>query len=89
MRLYCIRPRAIRQDAGNSVLRLSTWIHSTVHAVAIIPWNSKRQKNRSCLPPTWTKEELGKRSAIERYFGRVFLCFHVQRLLPCGLSAIA
>jgi hypothetical protein len=42
------------------------------------PWNPKRQKNRSCLLPTWTKEELGKRSGIERFFGRVFLFFHLQ-----------
>jgi len=27
------------------------------------------------LPPTWTKEELGKRSSIERFFGRIFLFF--------------
>src|SRR5438132_14232918 len=34
--------------------------HAVLGAVAIIPWNPKSQKNRSCLPPTWTKEELGK-----------------------------
>src|SRR5215471_10937534 len=27
----------------------------------------------------WTKEELGKRSSIERFFGRVFLFFRLQR----------
>src|SRR6266480_6164614 len=48
-----------------------------------------RQKNRSCLPPTWTKGELGKRSSIERFFGRVFLFFHLQRPPLCGWSAIA
>ncbi len=48
-----------------------------------------RQKNRSCLPPTWTKEELGKRSGIERFFGRVFLFFHLQRPPLSGWSAIA
>ena len=48
-------------------LRSSTWIHATLGAVAVVPWNPKRQKNRSCLPPTWTKEELGKRSSIERF----------------------
>src|ERR1700682_5079533 len=58
-------------------------------AVAVIPWNPKRQKNRSCLPPTWTKEELGKRSSIERFFGRVFLFFHLQRPPLWGWSAIA
>lgn len=25
------------------------------------------QRNRSCLPPTWTKEELGKRSGTLRF----------------------
>ena len=48
-----------------------------------------RSANRSCLPPTWTKEELGKRSAIERFFGRVFLFFHLQRPPLCGWSEIA
>jgi hypothetical protein len=37
---------------------------------------------------TWTKEELGKRSSIERFFGRVFLFFHLQRPPLCGWSAI-
>jgi hypothetical protein len=54
-----------------------------------VPWNPKRQKNRSCLPPTWTKEELGKRGAIERFFGRVFLFFRLQRPPLSGWSTIA
>ena len=37
---------------------------------------------------TWTKKELGKRSAIERNFGRVFLFFHLQRPPLVGWSAI-
>ncbi len=53
------------------------------------PGTGTRQKYRSCLPPTWTKEELGKRSALERFFGRVFLCLHLQRPPLCGWSAIA
>ena len=53
------------------------------------PVESQNQKNRSCLPPTWTKEELGKRSSIERFFGRVFLFFHLQRPPLCGWSEIA
>jgi Transposase DDE domain len=73
--LYHIRPRAIRLDAAYWGLRLIAWIHGILGAVAVIPWNPKRQKNHSCLPPTWTKEELGKRSSIERLFGRVFLFF--------------
>jgi transposase len=88
MRLYPIRPRIIRLDAAYWGLRLIAWIHSTLHAVAVVPWNPKRQLNRSCLPPTWTKAELGKRSAIERFFGRLFLFFHLQRPPLCGWSAI-
>jgi len=89
VRLYPIRPRIIRLDAAYWGLRLIAWIHATLRAVAVIPWNPKRQKNRSCLPPTWTKDELGKRSSIERFFGRVFLFFHLQRPPLCGWSAIA
>lgn len=60
--------------------------------VAVIPWNPKRQRNRSCLPPTWTTEELGKRSSIERFFGRVFSLFspfRLQRPPVCRWSAVA
>ena len=87
--LYAIRPRFIRLDAAYCGLKLTAWIHATLGAVAVIPWNPKRQKNRSCLPPTWTKEELGKRSGIERFFGRVFLFFHLQRPPLSGWSTIA
>jgi transposase len=83
--LYQIRPRLIRLDAAYWGLRLISWIHATLHATAVIPWNPKRQKNRSCLPPTWTKDELGKRSAIERFFGRVFLFFHEAPPAPVWL----
>jgi hypothetical protein len=48
-----------------------------------------RNANRSCLPPTWTADELGKRSGIERFFGRVFLFFHLQRPPLSGWSEIA
>ncbi|MBO0783672.1 MAG: transposase, partial [Ktedonobacteraceae bacterium] len=89
MQLYRIRPRFIRLDAAYWGLKLIAWIQATLGAVAVIPWNPKRQKNRSCLPPTWTKEELGKRSGIERFFGRVFLFFHLQRPPLSGWSTIA
>jgi transposase len=89
VRLYPIHPHIIRLDAAYWGLRLIAWIHATLRAVAVIPWNPKRQKNRSCLPPTWTNEELGKRSSIERFFGRVFLFFHLQRPPLCGWSTIA
>lgn len=89
VRLYQVRPRVVRLDAGYWGLRLIAWIHTALGAVAVIPWNPKRQKNRSCLPPTWTADELGKRGAIERFFGRVYLFFHLQRPHLCGWSAIA
>jgi len=89
MRLYHIRPHVVRLDAAYWGLRLIAWIHAVLGAVAVIPWNPKNQKKRSCLPPTWTKEELGKRSGIERFFGRVFLFFHLQRPPLCGWSEMA
>ncbi len=89
VRFYRIRPRIVRLDAAYWGLRLIAWIHSVLGAVAVIPWNPKRQKNRSCLPPSWTREELGKRSSIERFFGRVFLFFHLQRPPLCGWSEMA
>ena len=85
-------PRVIRLDAGYWGLRLIAWIHTTLGAIAIIPWNPKRQKNRFCLPPTWTADELGKRSSIERFFGRVFSLFsyfRLQRPPVGGWSAFA
>lgn len=60
-----IRPRVIRLDAAPWGLRLIAWLHGVLGAVAVIPWNPKRQKHRFCLPPTWTKEALGKRRSIE------------------------
>lgn len=87
-RLYRIRPRIIRLDAAYWGLQLIHWIHATLGAIAVVPWNPKRQKNRSCLPPTWTKEELGKRSSMERFFGRVFLFFRLQRPPYSGWSTI-
>jgi len=79
-RLYGLRPHVVRLDAGYWGLRLIAWIHTSLGAVAVIPWNPKRQKNRTCLPPTWTLDELGKRTSIERFFGRVFSLFSPFRL---------
>lgn len=88
VRLYGVRPRVIRLDAASGGLRLIHWIHTTLGAVAVIPWNPKRQKNRTCLPPTWTAHELGKRSGIERFFGRVFPFFGLQRPPVVGWTAV-
>jgi hypothetical protein len=72
--------RVDRLDAGYWGLRLIHWIHTVLGAVALVPWNPKRQRNRACLPPTWTAEELGKRTSSERFFGRVFSRFSLFRL---------
>src|SRR5260370_18920521 len=45
VRLYQIRPRIIRLDAAYWGLRLIAWIHAVLGAVAVIPWNPKRQQN--------------------------------------------
>ncbi len=87
-RLLGIRPRVIRLDAGYWGLKLIAWIHITPSAVAVIPWNPKRQKQRDGLPPTWAADELGKRTSIERFFGRVLVFFRLQRPPVFGWSAV-
>jgi transposase len=86
--LYQIRPRVVRLDAAYWGLRLIAWIHRVLGAIAVVAYNPKNRKNCSCLPPTWTREELGKRSGIERFFGRVFLFFHLQRPPLTGWSEV-
>ena len=86
--LYGRRPRVVRLDAGYWGPTLIAWIHTVLGAVAVVPWNPKRTKERSCLPPTWTRTELAKRTAIERFFGRVFVFFHLQRPPLSGWTAL-
>jgi hypothetical protein len=69
-------------------LKLIAWIHAALGAVAVIPWNPKRQKRRDGLPPTWTAQELGKRTSIERFFGRALVFFRLQRPPIFGWSAV-
>jgi hypothetical protein len=88
LRLYAIRPRIVRLDAGYWGPTLVQWIHAVLGAVAVVPWTPKNTKNRDRLPPTWTLAELGKRSAIERFFGRVFRFFGLQRPQACGWTAV-
>jgi len=75
-------------DAAYWGRTLITWSHTALGAVAVIPFNPTATKDLSCLPPTWTKHELGKRSGIERFFGRVFLFFRLQRPPLSGWSAV-
>src|SRR5262245_16920603 len=88
IRVSALRPRVIRLDAGYWGLKLIAWIHTALGARAVIPWNAKRQKRRDGLPPTWTAEELGKRTSIERFFGRVLVFFRLQRPPVFGWSAV-
>jgi transposase len=88
VRLFALQPRIVRLDAGYWGLKLIAWIHTTLGAVAVIPWNPKRQQRRDGLPPTWTAEELGKRTSIERFFGRVLVFFRMQRPPVFGWSAV-
>ena len=78
--LYQIRPRVIRLDAAYWGLRLIAWIHAVLGAVAVVAYNPK---NRSCLSPTWTREELGKRSAIERFGCLAFFSFFTSSVHLC------
>ena len=86
--LYQLRPRIVRLDAAYWGVALIAWIQGTVGAVAVIPFNPKATKNLACLPPTWTAAELGKRTAIERFFGRLFRVFLPQRPPLAGWSAV-
>src|SRR5579885_2361931 len=86
--LYALRPRIVRLDAAYWGLALIAWIHTTLGAVAVIPFNPKRTKDRSCLAPTWTRAELAKRRAIERFFGRLFRVFPLQRPPLAGWTAL-
>jgi hypothetical protein len=57
---FCpLRPRIIRLDAGDFGLQLIRWIPAVLGTVAVVPWNAKQQKNRSCLPLTWAAQEQG------------------------------
>jgi transposase len=88
VRLFYLRPRIVRLDAGYWGLKLIAWIHTVLGAHAVIPWNPKRQKQRDGLPPTWTAAELGKRTSIERFFGHVLVFFRLQRPPVFGWSAV-
>jgi len=48
-------------------------------ASAVIPGNPKRQKQQDGLPPTWTAEELGKRTSIEQFFAVALAAWQAGR----------
>lgn len=88
VRLFAVRPRVVRLDAGYGGVKLIAWIHTALGATAAIPWNAKRQKQRDRLPPTWTAAELAKRSSSERFFSRVLVFFRLQPPPIIGWSAV-
>jgi transposase len=88
VRLFGLRPRIVRLDAAYWGLKLIAWIHTALGAAAVIPWNPKRQKKRDGLAPTWTAEQLGQRTSIERFFSRVMVFFRLQRPPVSGWSAV-
>src|SRR5258707_14222360 len=62
VRLLALRPRVVRLDAGYWGLTLIAWIHTTLHARAVIPWNpkrQKRQKRRDGGPPHLDRRGVG------------------------------
>ncbi len=87
VRLFALRPRMVRLDTGYWSLKLIAWIQM-LGAQAVAPWNPKRLRNRDGLPPTWTADELGKRTSIECFFGRVLMFFRLHRPPIFGWSAV-
>ena len=64
MPIFYLLSRAFVHDApfARQLLEWAVPLYAIrLDAVAVIPWTGTRQKNFSCLPPTWTNEELGKR----------------------------
>jgi Transposase DDE domain len=83
VRLFALRPRVVRLDAGYWGLKLIAWIHTVLRAQAVMPWNPKRQKRRDGLPPTWTAAELGKRTSY-----RAFLRPRPRLLPPAAPASV-
>jgi hypothetical protein len=62
-------------------LRLIAWIHTVLGAVAGIPWNAKRQKNRSCLHPG-PKKNWANAAALSTSLD-VFFSFFISNVHLC------
>ena len=85
--LYHLRPRVIRLDAAYWGLRLIAWIHATLGAVAVVPWNPKRQKTPSASD--LDQRGIGQTQQHRAFFGLCFFFFPLQRPPLCGWSAMA
>src|SRR5260221_3644403 len=89
VQLYRIRPQLIRLDAAYWGLKLITWIHAILGAVAVITlYRYSPVIPLQHAPHLAAYIAIGKRSAIERFFGRVFLFFHLQRPPLSGWSTM-
>ncbi len=67
-------------------LRLISWIHATLHAVAVIAWNPKNQKNRSCLPPTWRHARNWANVPPANASLAASSSFFIDNVPPCGVG---
>jgi hypothetical protein len=68
VRFYSIRPRIIHLDAAYWGLRLIAWIHASLQAVAVIPWN-RHPPEEPFLLATY----LDQRGTRQAQFDRTFL----------------
>jgi hypothetical protein len=84
VRLYGIRPRLVRLDAGSWGLRLIAWIHTQLGAVAVIPSQSQAA-DESLLPAP----HLDRRRTWQAQLHRTLLRARVQPLQPLSLAAPA
>jgi hypothetical protein len=88
--LYRIRPRVIRLDAAYWSLRLITWIHGVLGAVAVIRFPSQTRSVTVpvCLPLGGTRGVGQAQWHPSLRMARVFLFFHLQRPPLSGWSTI-
>ncbi len=89
LRLYAIRPRVIRLDAAYWGLGPIHWIHATLGAVAVVPWNPKRQKEPRSPPadvdPARTRQTERHRALLRARSSRFF---RLQRPPVVGWTAV-
>ncbi len=83
VQLYQIRPRFIRLDAAYWGLKLIAWIHATLGAVAVIPWNPKRQKK-----PLLFASHLDERRVRQTQWHRTLLWPCLPLLSPATSSPL-
>jgi hypothetical protein len=88
VQLYRIRPRIIRLDAGYWGLELIHWIHATWEPWRWFPGIPSDKRTARVCRPSGPKTNWACRSSIERFFGRVFLFFRLQRPPYSGWSTI-